>query len=439
MPTTLPRHILLLPLLFLLGFLYPWQAQHHASYNDYTITQGQNDVTQQWASAIIGAVAGGGTGATTALQGEKYNRQLHQQEIKWLKDHALAFAKKLYGDNPIPEQIADAQARLTQQALRGVDKGWSLKLGSKTDQAAKAFLDTNDAHLFEVKDEYEFKDGSTDGQREISSYSQKEFDDLNNFYQNNVHRPTTTNPEGSTKFANEEWANEKGLIDALKEGKITQEQFNQAIRDFVPNTVDSIKNIPNTINSAGNYLDAVAPTTNQNRLDTLYGSHTDGSVLQANMATSDAITTAGMATGAGGVARGAVRGIDKSLTKDLDIKVNPLDGKESDYPFRKLNGDDTRDVYKDWVDSIDTDVAHTEENARKISNQRAEYKKDARELMKDEDAAKNLPPVQDFEYYKNKYSNPPYNHQGDELWKAIINGSKRTNPEYNTKYGNKKR
>ena len=102
MPTTLPRHILLLPLLFLLGFLYPWQMQHHTHHNIYAIgagaaeaarpaTQGKSDATQQWASAIIGAVAGGGTGASTGLQGEKFNRQLHQMEIRWIQNHIGVF------------------------------------------------------------------------------------------------------------------------------------------------------------------------------------------------------------------------------------------------------------------------------------------------------------------------------------------------------------
>jgi guanyl-specific ribonuclease Sa len=51
----------------------------------------QSDATQQWASAAIGAIAGGGTGASTARDGEEYNRQLHQREIAWIKAHAGDF------------------------------------------------------------------------------------------------------------------------------------------------------------------------------------------------------------------------------------------------------------------------------------------------------------------------------------------------------------
>jgi hypothetical protein len=69
----------------------------------------------QTASALIGAMAGGGMGASVALDGEKYNRQLHQQEIAWIKKHAAAFAK---ANHLTPAQ---AQALLSLGALGMVD------------------------------------------------------------------------------------------------------------------------------------------------------------------------------------------------------------------------------------------------------------------------------------------------------------------------------
>jgi len=56
------------------------------------LSAGQSDATQQTASALIGAIAGGGTGASVALDGEKYNRQLHQREIEWIKKHIGDFS-----------------------------------------------------------------------------------------------------------------------------------------------------------------------------------------------------------------------------------------------------------------------------------------------------------------------------------------------------------
>jgi hypothetical protein len=75
----------------------------------------KSDATQQWASTIVGAIAGGGTGASTGLSGEKFNRQLHQKEIAWIKAHAGEFAK---ANHLTPEQ---AQALLTLGALGMVD------------------------------------------------------------------------------------------------------------------------------------------------------------------------------------------------------------------------------------------------------------------------------------------------------------------------------
>jgi len=78
-------------------------------------------------------------------------------------------------------------------------------------------------------------------------------------------------------------------------------------------------------------------------------------------------------------------------------------------------------------------------NAKRVSEERAQYKRDARELMKDEEAASNLPPIGDFEYYKNKYSQPPHNLSGDKLWETIILQGKVTNKEYNNIYGKNKK
>ena len=282
------------------------------------------------AGAIAGSEAGALTGSDIATSAELNNRQLHQREIAWIKEHAEAFAKELYGANPTQAQVEDAQARLAQQALRGVDKDWSLKLGTQTDTAAKAFLETNNAHLFEVKNLHEYLDGSTDGEKEISSYSNKAFDALNSFYLQNIHRATSTNPLGASRFANEAFANEKGVIDALKEGNI---DLNEALRQLPYNVAEGLLNLPDTLNGAGNYLDAAAPTTNQERLDTLYGSHTDGSMLQADLATEDALAVMGLMTGAGSLGKAGLESFDKSLVEGLDgaldVRVNPLDGTEN--------------------------------------------------------------------------------------------------------------
>ena len=55
-----------------------WAGAREAASN---LTESKDDTTQQVVSSLIGAVAGGGTGASVALNDEKFNRQLHQAEI----------------------------------------------------------------------------------------------------------------------------------------------------------------------------------------------------------------------------------------------------------------------------------------------------------------------------------------------------------------------
>jgi hypothetical protein len=250
---------------------------------------------------------------------------LHQREIKWIQAHATDFAKALYGDNPTPEQLADARARLAQQALRVVDKGWSLKLGSQTDADAKAFLDQNNANLFTVKNEYEFKDGSTDGEHEISDLSKSQFENLSNFYRTDVDRATTTNPEGSSRFGLQELKTEREqAVDAL--GNITPEDVGNAILGMPEAIVDGIKNIPNTVKSAGNTADALLPTKTHDRLNELYGGESEGAQLQRELGAGDVLETAGMVTGAGTIGKGVVKSVERSVDEALDIDAIPRVG-----------------------------------------------------------------------------------------------------------------
>jgi len=78
-------------------------------------TADADDATQQTVSTIVGAVAGGGTGASVGLDGEKYNRQLHQKEIAWIEDNAQAFA------DANGMSLEEAMSLLTSAALGMVD------------------------------------------------------------------------------------------------------------------------------------------------------------------------------------------------------------------------------------------------------------------------------------------------------------------------------
>jgi hypothetical protein len=216
---------------------------------------------------------------------------------------------------PVAEQ-SDA----TQQALRGVDKGWSLKLGTKADADAKAFLDQNNANLFTVKDEYEFRDGSTDGEHEISDLSKSEFETLSSFYRNNINRATSSNPEGSIRIGLQELKTEREqAVDAL--GDMTAEDIAKGILGIPQTVVEDIKNIPDTLNSAGNTIDATLPTTTHDRLNELYGGESEGATLQRELGAGDVLSTMGMATGAGTIGKGIIKGIGRSADGALDIDL----------------------------------------------------------------------------------------------------------------------
>ena len=204
---------------------------------------------------------------------------------------------------------------MAQQALRGVDKAWSYALGVKTDKEAQAFLLQNNAKLFVVKNEQEFKDGSTDGEHELSSLSRSQYNNLNEFYSLNVKVITSTNPEGTRRLGNEFKKDVEANIDALGEdisnlhipNGVEVEKWIKATSKNLPDMPGKIiDGIVNSVHGTGNYIDALAPTSNSRRLNELYGQGEAGSRTQANIATTDVLSTMSMVTGVGGLIRSGV-------------------------------------------------------------------------------------------------------------------------------------
>jgi len=81
-------------------------------------------------AAAGGAIVSGSPGAAAALNTEMFNRQLHPDETKWIKDNAKRFAQQL----GISEQ--EAEQRLAQQAARQVQNG----MPGQEDAQSRAFL-----------------------------------------------------------------------------------------------------------------------------------------------------------------------------------------------------------------------------------------------------------------------------------------------------------
>ena len=119
---------------------------------DLKLDAGQKEklkqAAQQMTALAIGAAAGAVTGGTseTIKQGalasynaETYNRQLHIDEIKWIKENAKRFAQE--ESERLGHQVTEQEAmeRLITQAAQEVDYAWFKKIG-EIDGQAQSFL-----------------------------------------------------------------------------------------------------------------------------------------------------------------------------------------------------------------------------------------------------------------------------------------------------------
>lgn len=101
-----------------------------------------------------------------------------------------------------------------------------------------------------------------------------------------------------------------------------------------------------------------------------------------------------------------------------------------------LNNKEVRSWYSDQVKKIDINISPTEANARMIVGQRNNLKQQARDLMSDRKAAAALEqtnPIQDFDYYKDKYSKEGLS--GEALYERIMQGGTTPNAGVNQKFG----
>ncbi|WP_372360505.1 TNT domain-containing protein [Xanthomonas axonopodis pv. poinsettiicola] len=97
-------------------------------------------------SAAIGGALGGVAGANTALAGDQFNRQLHPDEVKWIKDNAAVFAY----EQGISEE--SAKQILLIEAASYVDSTIQSALkDTPMNEAAVKFLGTNNNEYDGVK------------------------------------------------------------------------------------------------------------------------------------------------------------------------------------------------------------------------------------------------------------------------------------------------
>lgn len=116
------------------GAMANYLADHHIDPNS-----AEGRTLMELASVAAGGAVGGGAGAVTALDGEKYNRQLHVRETDWIKANAAAYAKAHSGMS-----VEQAEKVLAQQAYRQVQSG----VGGVWDADASDFLATAGRELW---------------------------------------------------------------------------------------------------------------------------------------------------------------------------------------------------------------------------------------------------------------------------------------------------
>ncbi|WP_261336152.1 hemagglutinin repeat-containing protein [Rhizobium leguminosarum] len=107
------------------------------------LTQEERNALSQWAAVLVGAAVGGNQGASTALDAETFNRQLHIEEAKLIAANAARYAVQ-QGYCTSVDTCADAAiniaiGELTSQALKQVDISAA---NLPQNDAASAFLDS---------------------------------------------------------------------------------------------------------------------------------------------------------------------------------------------------------------------------------------------------------------------------------------------------------
>lgn len=138
-------------------------------------------------ATIVGASVGGTAGALTSADADMYNRQLHPTEIQWIKDNAQDFADKEH----ISEK--EAEQRLTQQALKNIDRNWKELLGGEADEDALAYLsDIEDTFTNEIDDQQKLFTAVGNQANRPELYADTASDNLD-FYQQNAVPGTTNN------------------------------------------------------------------------------------------------------------------------------------------------------------------------------------------------------------------------------------------------------
>ncbi|WP_425357931.1 DUF637 domain-containing protein [Pseudomonas asplenii] len=272
-------------------------------------------------SQIVGVLAAAAQSDTDAGKMEKgswiasyasqYNRQLHAEEDKWIREHAKEFA----ASHGISEQ--QATERLAQQALKNVDYLWRALLSDGNDDAAASFLAssgktfTNDLGeqqaLFTAKGQQLFRPEMFADTADPKFYRQ--------FVQSGISRPLS---EGLIKEMKDSGLDLKnGAVDlgrfVVDHPGAALEGLWEGLKDLPSGVVDGFKESGHSIG------EGAATAINDDltgKLNSIYG--VDVSTAQKTMLL---LRTISAVTSASGVAKGGVKITEKvseAIGKKLD-------------------------------------------------------------------------------------------------------------------------
>ena len=290
--------------------------------------------------AIINSEAGAKQGYNLTTSAEMYNRQLHEDEIEFIKEKAQEFAI----ENGISKD--EAISRLSSQALRQTDNLWSLMLGNE-DIKAKEFLSNTNLT---------FKNGNKLFTADRLDYKNNRlyFDTaMNNidFYNTYIHPNISSLPFETVKN------NTLNLVSNAD--KIPSYVYNLA-KEQTPSTIyNSVVNLGKNIIAGGisGTQNLIRNMSNNDlaKLEKVYGYEgvSDDIALISGL---DTINLVGLTGFTKDIAKNSTNKISHKINKSIDGSINGIADNFSKIPPRDVV--DLGKVIKNKTNKIDNKINH---------------------------------------------------------------------------------
>ncbi|TCP10714.1 hypothetical protein EV697_1171, partial [Bisgaardia hudsonensis] len=304
---------------------------------------------------------------------EKFNRQLHPNEIEWIKENAKRFAEQ--------EGIStkEAEKRLSQQAAKELDILWFLSLDDKQDSQAQAFLASQKnktfTHINGEKEHY-FVAGGNDFwvsrkyAKEADTYNQRTGFISEKLTSGIVRTPT----EGLRDKVKQTYKSvSENKLETVK--KVGESVVNSAMdcgRDPLACGRDIVDNFVTTGKSSieETYRNVMGEDVEE--INRLYGQDMRGEMTA--ISTAQLIGTVGEVVGAGKVAKAGGKAVGKGVVaiKNSDVVKNAVEGGANQ--INRVVNYSTLNKVIDEVDNIAITSPSGYINAQKVCKSGCELK-----------------------------------------------------------------